>query len=154
VYLIDLPFLVSKISDPSRYLWFDWQSRWSSIEIEPSSISRYSLAGVPYITKMYEYSTNVGEDINDSENYFIRLSRARKNYLTNWASIPYFYSRTTNWNQITELSENLYKEPNIDTLKSLLSTTLIYWNSKSYLNLENNKLTPSISGIALPGRSS
>jgi hypothetical protein len=27
VYFMDLPFLVSMKSDPSRYLWFDWQSK-------------------------------------------------------------------------------------------------------------------------------
>jgi hypothetical protein len=27
IYFIDLPFLVSMKSDPSRYLWFDWQSK-------------------------------------------------------------------------------------------------------------------------------
>jgi hypothetical protein len=27
IYFMDLPFLVSMKSDPSRYLWFDWQSR-------------------------------------------------------------------------------------------------------------------------------
>jgi hypothetical protein len=46
-------------------------------------VSRYSLAGLPYSSKNFEYTTNVGDEINDSENYLIRLSRARKNYLTN-----------------------------------------------------------------------
>jgi hypothetical protein len=27
IYFMDLPFLVSMKSDPSRYLWFDWQSK-------------------------------------------------------------------------------------------------------------------------------
>jgi hypothetical protein len=25
---LDIPFLISMKSDPTRYLWFDWQSRW------------------------------------------------------------------------------------------------------------------------------
>jgi hypothetical protein len=33
IYFMDLPFLLSMKSDPSRYLWFDWQSRWSSRSI-------------------------------------------------------------------------------------------------------------------------
>jgi hypothetical protein len=84
VYFADLPFLVSMKSDPSRYLWFDWQSRWSSIELQPSSVARYSLLGVPYSTKSFEYSTAAGDEINDSETYLIKLARARKNYLPSW----------------------------------------------------------------------
>jgi hypothetical protein len=81
---IDIPFLISIKSDASRYLWFDWQARWSSIEVQPSSIARYSLAGLPYFSKSFEYSTQLSEDLNDSENYLVKLSRARKNYMPNW----------------------------------------------------------------------
>jgi hypothetical protein len=28
---LDVPFLLSMKSDASRYLWFDWHSRWSSM---------------------------------------------------------------------------------------------------------------------------
>jgi hypothetical protein len=52
------------------------------MEIQPSSVARYSLLGVPYTNKSFEYTTNLGDEINDSEVYFLRLSRARKNYLT------------------------------------------------------------------------
>lgn len=82
-YFADIPFLLSMKSDPSRYLWFDWQSRWSSIEIQPSSVARYSLLGLPYTNKSFEYATGTGDEINDSENYLIKLSRARKNYMSN-----------------------------------------------------------------------
>jgi hypothetical protein len=95
-YFADLPFLLSMKSDSSRYLWFDWQSNWSSIEIQPSSVARYSLLGVPYTNKSFEYNTPVGDELNDSENYLIRLARARKNYMSNWAYAPYFYSRAAN----------------------------------------------------------
>jgi hypothetical protein len=94
--LLDVPFLVSSKSDPSRYLWFDWSSRWSSTEVGPSSVSRYSLSGVPYFTKSYEYDTQSSDDLNESENYLNRLARARKNYLPNWSHTPYFYSRVSN----------------------------------------------------------
>ena len=46
---LDIPFLISLKSDASRYLWFDWQAKWSTIEIQPSSAARYSLTGVPYL---------------------------------------------------------------------------------------------------------
>jgi len=53
------------------------------MEVQPSSISRYSLAGLPYFSKKFEYSTNLGEELNDSENYLTKVSRARKNYMPN-----------------------------------------------------------------------
>ena len=52
------------------------------MEVQPSSTARYSLMGVPYVNKSFEYATQQGDEINDSENYFIRLARARKNYTT------------------------------------------------------------------------
>ena len=107
-YFIDIPFLLSMKSDPSRYLWFDWQSRWSSIEIQPSSTARYSLLGLPYVSKSFEYSTGTGDEINDSENYLIKLARARKNYLSNWANTPYFYSRISNWYQTPKQLQSLF----------------------------------------------
>jgi len=96
IFFMDLPFLISMKSDPSRYLWFDWQSRWSSIEISAASVSRYSLLGLPYPTKSFEYTTSVGDDLNESETYLIKLLRARKNYASNWSFTPFFYSRVNN----------------------------------------------------------
>jgi hypothetical protein len=83
IYFMDLPFLMSMKSDPSRYLWFDWQSKWSSIEIAASSVSRYSLLGLPYSTKLFEYNTSVGDDLSESETYLTKLGKARKNYISN-----------------------------------------------------------------------
>lgn len=83
IYFLDIPFLISMKSDPTRYLWFDWQSRWASIEISAASVSRYSLLGVPYSTKNFEYTTSLGDEINDSESYLLKLGRARKNYMSN-----------------------------------------------------------------------
>jgi hypothetical protein len=83
IYFLDIPFLTSMKSDPSRYLWFDWQSRWSSIEISASSVSRYSLLGLPYSNKSFEYFTGLGDDLNESETYLTKLTKARKNYGSN-----------------------------------------------------------------------
>jgi hypothetical protein len=53
------------------------------MEISASSVSRYSLLGVPYQTNSFEYFTGLGDDLNESETYLIKLSKARKNYGTN-----------------------------------------------------------------------
>jgi hypothetical protein len=66
------------------------------MEVQPSSIAKYSLAGLPYSTKLYEFATQLGDELNDSENYLSKLAHARKNYMTNWGYSPYFYLRMSN----------------------------------------------------------
>jgi len=125
IFFDTLPFLLSMQSDASRYMWFDWQSRWNSIEVQPSSVSRYSLLGVPYSTKNFEYASQQSEAINESETYLIRMSKARKNYMANWSLTPYLYNRMSNW----------YKTSNyLDTLFYNLSTGVLYTN---LINLSN-----------------
>jgi hypothetical protein len=50
--------------------------------VQPASAARYSLLGVPYLNKNYEYVTSLGNELTESENYAIRLGHARKNYTT------------------------------------------------------------------------
>jgi hypothetical protein len=51
--------------------------------VQPSSIARYSLAGLPYFSKKFEYASSLGDELNDSENYLTKIARARKNYMPN-----------------------------------------------------------------------
>jgi heme/copper-type cytochrome/quinol oxidase subunit 2 len=153
-YFADVPFLLSMKSDASRYLWFDWQSRWSSIEIQPSSVARYSLLGLPYVNKSFEYNTGAGDEINDSENYLIKLSRARKNYLSNWARTPYFYSRVSNWYKTPNNLNSLFDETSLKNTKTSLIMAHKYWSEVSNNGFITNLSTPSTSGVSTPGRSS
>ena len=155
VYLADLPFLVSMKSDPSRYLWFDWQSRWSSIEHQPSSTARYSLLGVPYQTKNYEYETSDGDIINDSETYLTKLSRARKNYMSNWAYTPYFYAKTSNWYKQNITSDLLFKQVNnFSEFKLILRWVNKAWDGSLLLAPLSQNSTPSYSGVNVFNKSS
>jgi heme/copper-type cytochrome/quinol oxidase subunit 2 len=142
----DLPFLISMKSDASRYLWFDWHTRWSSIEVQPSSIAKYSLAGLPYFSKVFEYSTSAGEELNDSENYLTKLSRARKNYMPNWSYSPFFYIKTSNWFNYTNY-DFIFINDTTKSFKLLLVQSENYW--KSYELWNNYKVTtsPSYSGL-------
>ena len=153
-YFVDVPFLLSMKSDPSRYLWFDWQSRWSSLEVQPSSTARYSLLGLPYTSKSFEYSTGAGDEINDSENYLIKLARARKNYLSSWARTPYFYSRVSNWYQTPKQLQTLYTHNSISNLKTSLFNARNYWSSVQYVGFTTSQSTPTLSGVNTPLRSS
>jgi len=152
-YFIDIPFLVSNYSDSSRHLWFDWQSRWTSIEVQPSSVARYSLSGVPYFSKSSEYSTQVGDELNDSENYLNRLSRARKNYSSNWAYTPYLYNRSTHWLPLTTLNKTLYNYESMDLLKASLKNSQSFWKGLVIGNVQSSQHTTSFSSWNTPGRS-
>jgi hypothetical protein len=140
----DIPFLLSLKSDASRYLWFDWQARWSSIEVQPSSIAKYSLAGLPYFTKTFEYATQMGDELNESENYLTKISRARKNYMPNWSYSPYFFSKVTNW--FRDLDE-LYFGYDLDIkgIKVLYKFTSAYWKLYALENSTRYLTTPSFS---------
>lgn len=153
IYFTEIPFLLSMKSDASRYLWFDWQSRWSSLEIQPSSVSRYSLLGVPYSNKSFEYTTQLGDEVNDSSDYLTKLSKARKNYLSNWSYTPYFYAKVSNWYKASMFFDTLFLEPKLANLKILLKTSNPYWTLTNMNNLSHLSST-SISGINTPGRSS
>ena len=152
-YYIDIPFLVSNYSDSARHLWFDWQSRWSSLEVQPSSVARYSLSGVPYFNKSSEYSTNTGDELNDSENYLSRLARARKNYITNWAYTPYFYNRSTSWYPLTVFNKTLYNLDSLTDLKISLKNSSSYWTSFVMGDVLSTNYTVSNSTTNTPGRS-
>jgi len=137
-YCYDFPFLLAYKSDASRYLWFDWYAKWSFVEVQPSSQSRYALYGMPYFTKVFEFNTAMSENYNESENYFSRLSRARQNYLPAWTYTPYFYARANMWyaddllvNLLTNLNNPLLR------IQYLLVIMNWYWSSLLFTNLNN-----------------
>ena len=151
-YYLDLPFLVANHSDSSRHLWFDWQSRWSSIEIQPSSVARYSLSGVPYFNKSSEYSTQFGDELNDSENYLNRLSRSRKNYMSNWSYTPYFYNRLMKWNNPSLITDVLFNPTSLSDVKLVLKDAHKFWSSLDISVSSTKEYNHSFSSFNTPGR--
>jgi hypothetical protein len=149
VIFLDIPFLTSMKSDAARYMWFDWYARWSTIEVQPSSIARYSLAGLPYFSKKFEYSSGLGDELNDSENYLTKISRARKNYMPSWAYSMYFYSKVTNWFNFG-VSNNFFNLESTINSKILLKSSRSYWKSYSIINNNKIKSTTSFSGLNRP----
>jgi heme/copper-type cytochrome/quinol oxidase subunit 2 len=154
IYFMDLPFLVSMKSDPSRYLWFDWQSRWSSMEVSASSVSRYSLLGLPYSNKSFEYFTGLGDDLNESETYLTKLSKARKNYGSNWAFSPYFFSRVTNWYSLDAVNEQSYTNYNNLSVRVSLLNSRCYWTNNTFRSTQYSLFTPTYSDVNSPARMS
>lgn len=96
-YIYDFPFLMATKSDASRYMWFDWFAKWGFCEVQPSSSARYAIHGMPYFNKYFNFTSSQNELLNESESYFLRLSKARRNYLPNWTYTPYFYLKNNVW---------------------------------------------------------
>ena len=63
------------------------------MEVQPASVARFSLLNLPYLNKSFEYTSQAGESLRESETYLLRLAKARKNYMSNWSATPYLYSR-------------------------------------------------------------
>jgi hypothetical protein len=144
IIIADIPFLLSYKSDASRYLWFDWQAKWSSIEVQYALITKYSLAGLPYLTKNFEYTTQLGDELNDSENYLLKIARVRKNYMPNWSYSPYFYSKILNW---FNNNNKYYDILETSSLKTLLFLSSNYWKNYDLLTQNTKLATPSFSGL-------
>jgi hypothetical protein len=66
------------------------------------------LLGVPYPTKPYEFDTAMGDSLNESETYLIKLAHARKNYLSSWSYTPYFYNKLSNWYRHSSAADLLF----------------------------------------------
>jgi len=146
-YFFDFPFLMSAKSDPSRFVWFDWFSKWSVYEVQPSSVSRYSTIGVPYNKKNFDFNIENNEVLGDSETYFTRISRSRKNYLPNWLYTPYLYSRSNVW--LNSEKSNMFvnnDSTNISNTSLLLNNSSWFWKSLYFINNTSSQFTPSHSG--------
>lgn len=148
-YFFDFPFLLAMKSDASRYMWFDWYAQWGMYEIQPSSVSRYSTLGVPYSRKHFDFNIESGERMEDTETYFTRISRSRKNYLPNWNYTPYLYARANVWNANTKFNDLFYNNNNsLNYLHTryLLNDMNWYWTSYAFTDNTSNVFTPSHSG--------
>lgn len=147
-YFYDFPFLLAMKSDASRYLWFDWFSKWGFCDIQPSSTSRYAIYGMPYFSKPFDFITVGNETFNENETYFLRLSRSRRNYLPNWVYTPYFYARNTSWYKNNLIFDILNSNENsLIKTQNLLNSMNWYWNNLYFLNYHNFLFNPSHSGI-------
>lgn len=109
-FIFDFPFLLGLKSDASKYFWFDWYAKWGFYEVQPSSSSKYAIFGMPYFNKPFEFQQQFSLELNESENYLTRISRARRNYITNWTQTPYLFAKNSSWylnNYIFEIFEEI-----------------------------------------------
>lgn len=149
-YTFEFPFLISLKSDSSRYIWFDWFTKWGFFEVQPSSSSKYAIFGMPYFNKIFEYSSTQNEAINETENYFIRIARSRKNYMTNWVYSPFMqlknikFSKNTNFYSINNKQNSLNS---IIKTKNTINESSYFWKKLFYFNSTSTKFNYSNSGL-------
>jgi len=110
--------------------------------------------GLPYTNKSFEYATGTGDEINDSENYLIKLSRARKNYMSNWSRTPYFYERVSNWYKVPSNLTSLFGDQSLQNTKQSLAQAHSFWTNATSKSFTSTNSTPSSSGVNTPVRSS
>ena len=149
-FFFDFPFLMALKSDASRYLWFDWYAKWGFYEVQPSSSARYAIHGMPYFSKNFEFSGANNENLNETETYLIRIAKARKNYLPNWAYTPYFYAKNNLWyknNILFNAFEQIEKKNSLISTKYLLISMNWYWENLFFLTPHSKQFFPSNSNI-------
>lgn len=151
----DFPFTLSKESDMTRYVWFDWYTRWGKLEIQPASNVRLSSLGVPYSKKHFDYSEGDGDEIKRVESYFTRMSRTRKNYLPNWTYTPYLFARTQIWNNNQKFFDLWSSdEGTSSSARYTLSLAKQQWKNVALFNTTTSHFTPSVSGDSIYSKNS
>jgi hypothetical protein len=80
-YFFEFPFLEGVTNDPTRHVWFDGYIKYAQREVGASSVSKFTIVGVPFYKKKYDFNVKQGKQMVDSELYFTRIATARKNYL-------------------------------------------------------------------------
>ena len=152
--MYDFPFLLARTSDTTRFTWIDWFAKWKYMEVQPSSVARYSALGAPYLRKPFDFNANTGDKFQDTESYFTRVSRSRRNYLTNWAYSPFMYNRAYVWNAKSDF-ESFFLNPysTLDSAHLASKGMSWYWQSSSFIPNTTADMTYSSSGNDVYGKS-
>lgn len=154
-YVFDYPFLAALKSDVTRFIWTDWYSRWGVAEVQPASASKYSITGMPAFNRNISIPGELNNEYYDSESYFLRLARARKNYLPSWAHIPYHYNINTNfYNDNIFKLDSIYKKKKIFKIKYFLQTSKNFWININKYNTPLDQFVPAHTNLFTFSRSS
>lgn len=57
--------------------------------------------------KPFDFNSATGDKFQDTELYFTRVARSRRNYLTNWSYSPFMYNRAYLWDAFSH-SDHLF----------------------------------------------
>jgi len=143
-YFFDFPFLLSVQSTVSRAMWFDWYSKWSFLDVQAAPGSKYSIVGVPFYKKHFDYNVDKNDGLTETENYFNRISYARKNYLSTWAYTPYLVTRANIWSSNTKFDIFDHSD-NLLTFKTIFKAMTWHWESLGRTQNTSEYFTPTFS---------
>jgi heme/copper-type cytochrome/quinol oxidase subunit 2 len=145
-YFFEFPFLDGVTNDPTRHVWFDTFVKYAQREVSGSSVSKYTIAGVPFFKKKFDFNLKKGKQLADTDLYFTRVAVSRKNYLPIWVHTPYLYTRSKIWYNDAKM-RLLYPSSNKDLLKLKLNLyqTNWYWLSPTFSKTTSAYFTPSFS---------
>jgi hypothetical protein len=107
-FTFNFPFLLSEHSDPTKHFWIDWRSKWGRKEVQPAITSRLSILAAPHTRKYFDFNISDSDTLQTWDSYSLRIARARKNYLTNWAYAPYPYLKGHVWFDQSKNLQALY----------------------------------------------
>jgi hypothetical protein len=125
-YFFEFPFLDGVTNDPTRHVWFDAYIKYAQREVGGSSTSKYTIVGVPFYKKKYDFNVKQGRQMADSELYFSRIATSRKNYIPQWIYTPYLYTRSNDWYKESKLAL-LSKRPYSDLVELRLNLKRSEW---------------------------
>ena len=145
-YFFEFPFLDGVTNDPSRHVWFDVFVKYAQREVSGSSVSKYTIAGVPFFKKKFDFNIIKGRQLADTDLYFTRIAVSRKNYLPVWIYTPYLYTRSKLWYNDT-LSKLLSpsKAKSLLSVKRTLRRSKWYVSKPSFSKTTSMRFTPSFS---------
>jgi hypothetical protein len=99
---------------------------------------------MPYSNKMFEFSTQINEVLNETETYLTRIENARRNYLSLWTHSPYLYARASIWFQKNPLNDVLISNfDSILKLKNFFFFLNWYWSPQIKFLKPNLPFFPS-----------
>lgn len=146
----ELPIMLGLKSDPGRHIWIDWFAKWGFYEVQPSSTARYAIYGMPYFAKLFDYTTTFNEEYNETENYFIRLARARRHFQPNWITSPFAFRNNT---MLFSMDENFDSieggilldewEDTLIAYENFFSSQLINGTAETFVNAASSSTTYS-----------
>ena len=79
-----------------------------------------------YENKIFNFSSQSSDELNESETYLTKLSHSRKNYLNIWSYSPYLYTRLSSWYRVNESTDYLYNVTSVSNLRSLIKFSTLY----------------------------
>jgi heme/copper-type cytochrome/quinol oxidase subunit 2 len=145
-YFFEFPFLDGVTNDPTRHVWFDTFIKYAQREVSGSSVSKYTIAGVPFFKKKFDFNLKKGRQLADTDLYFTRIAVSRKNYVPVWVYTPYLYTRSKVWYNDNKMK--LLYSSNIKDLFKLrfnLYQTSWYWSNPTFSKTTSTTFTPSFS---------